>query len=83
MKVHLTYREINFLLEKVTDELKNIYMLQHKYKSETGRIPRNLLVEADTSEDCLEKLTVGKLKCELKHEKMVEHAKGKEKKKIH
>lgn len=83
MKVHLTHREIKFLLEKVTEELKNIYILQHKFKNETGRVPRYLLIDADTSEDVLEKLTVGKLKCEIKYKKMVEHAKEKEKKKIH
>ena len=83
MKVHLTHREIKFLLEKVKEELKNIYILQHKFKNETGRIPRYLLIDADTSEDVLEKLTIGKLKCEIKYKKMVEHAKGKEKKKIH
>jgi len=83
VKVHLTHREIKFLLEKVKEELKNIYILQHKFKNETGRIPRYLLIDADTSEDVLEKLTIGKLKCEIKYKKMVEHAKGKEKKKIH
>ena len=83
MKVHLTHREIKFLLEKVKEELKNIYILQHKFKNETGRVPRYLLIDADTSEDVLEKLTVSKLKCEIKYKKMVEHAKEKEKKKIH
>ena len=83
MKVHLTHREIKFLLEKVKEELKNIYILQHKFKNETGRVPRYLLIDADTSEDVLEKLTIGKLKCEIKYKKMVEHAKEKEKKKIH
>ena len=83
MKIHLTHREIKFLLEKVKEELKNIYILQHKFKNETGRIPRYLLIDADTSEDVLEKLTIGKLKCEIKYKKMVEHAKEKEKKKIH
>ena len=83
MKVHLTHREIKFLLEKVKEELKNIYILQNKFKNETGRVPRYLLIDADTSEDVLEKLTIGKLKCEIKYKKMVEHAKEKEKKKIH
>ena len=71
----------NFI--QMFNNVNKSYVLQHKFKNETGRVPRYLLIDADTSEDVLEKLTVGKLKCEIKYKKMVEHAKEKEKKKIH
>ena len=80
MKTHLSYREINFLLEKVKDILRENYIQNYKFKNETGKVPRTLLIEADTLEDILEKLLVAKAKCEVKHKKMVAHAKAKEKK---
>ena len=85
MKTHLSYREITFLLEKVKDILKDNYIQHYKFKDETGKVSRTLLIEADTLEDILEKLTAAKIKCEIKYKKMVSHSKGKEKekKKIH
>tara|TARA_R100000664_G_C2651018_1_gene71663 strand:+ start:266 stop:514 length:249 start_codon:yes stop_codon:yes gene_type:complete len=80
MKTHLSYREINFLLEKVKDILRENYIQNYKFKDETGKVPRTLLIEADTLEDILEKLLVAKGKCEIKYKKMVAHSKAKEKK---
>ena len=67
-------------MEKVKDILRENYIQNYKFKNETGKVPRTLLIEADTLEDILEKLLVAKAKCEIKYKKMVAHSKAKEKK---
>lgn len=81
MKTQLSYREIKFLLEKIRDDLKNNYVDLYNYKHETGKVPRDLLIENDILEDVLEKLVVAKVKCELKFKNLAKD--DKKKKKLH
>jgi len=83
MKTHLSYREIKFLMEKVKDDLRDNYVDVYNHKYKNGKVPRELLIENDTLEDILEKLTIAKVKCELKFKKMVKHSREVVKKKLH
>jgi hypothetical protein len=82
MKTHLSYREIKYLLLKTREDLKKNLIETRKALDDSGRVSRHLLIEADIMEDILEKLTIAKLKCESKFEKLVSHSISK-KKKLH